>query len=99
MLEDEACACNELALAVPNAAAAVLPASGVVGAINEYGSGGGGGATACINLTNVPWSVIVSPSGPNLLSRVTDWSDFGLGTYGAGGCRLCTGDRICVYHS
>ena len=86
-------------MAVPTAAAAVLAAYGVVGAINEYGSGGGGGATVCLNAINVPWSVIVSPIGPNLLSRETDWSDFGLGMYGAGGARLGPGDRICVYHS
>jgi len=40
MLEDEGdCPCPELALAVPNAGAAVLAAAGFVGAINEFGLG------------------------------------------------------------
>ena len=95
----EGCPCPELALAVPNAAAVVLAANGFVGAINKFGSGGGGGATPCINLFLIRWSVLASTYGSNLLFQEADWSAFGLGTLGAGGVRLCTGDRITVYHS
>ena len=97
MLEAAADAEPENGVAVPTAAAVVLTAYGLVGDINEYGSGGGAWATACLNAAVVPWSVVVSPVKPNLLSRETDWSAFGLGMYGAGGCRLGPGDRICAY--